>query len=63
MAVTISNLNSRVNLVDGNNTLSEPVMEQIVREVVTRVRSQMESEAQARQEREITNRSTTPEPF
>ncbi len=63
MAVTIGNLNSRVNLVDGNNTLSEPVMEQIVREVVTRVRSQMESEAQARQEREITNRSTTPEPF
>ena len=63
MAVTIGNLSSRVNIVDSNSMLSEAVMEQIVQRVIMRVRSEMSAEKQARQEREIVNRSTTPEPF
>ncbi len=63
MPVTIGNLSSRVNVVDSNNMLSEAVMEQIVQQVTIRVREAMEAETQARQEREITNHSTTTEPF
>lgn len=63
MPVTIGNLSSRVNVVDSNNMLSEAVMEQIVQQVTIRVREEMAAETQARQEREITNRSTTTEPF
>jgi hypothetical protein len=63
MAVTIGNLSSRVNIVDSNSMLSEAVMEQIVQRVIMRVREEMSAEKQARQEREIVNRSTTPEPF
>lgn len=63
MAVTIGNLNSRVNVVDSNNMLSEAVMEQIVQQVMMKLRDEMAAAEQAKQEREITNRSTNPEPF
>jgi hypothetical protein len=63
MPVTIGNLTSNVNVVDGNSMLSEPVMEQIIQRVMMRLREERYAEEQSRQEREIRDRATTREPF
>jgi hypothetical protein len=63
MPVTIGNMNSNINVVDSNTLLSNAVMEQVIRQVMMRLRQEKYTEAQNREDREISNRSTTPEPF
>jgi hypothetical protein len=63
MPITIGNLTSNVNVVDGNSMLSDAVMEQIVQRVMMRLREERYAEEQSKQEREIRDRATTREPF
>lgn len=63
MPVTIGNMTSNVNVVDSNNLLSDAVMEQIIRQVMMRLKAEQYAEEQTRQDREIHNQATTPEPF
>jgi hypothetical protein len=63
MPVTIGNMTSNVNVVDSNNLLSDAVMEQIIRQVMMRLKAEQYAEEQMRQDREIHNQATTPEPF
>lgn len=63
MPVTIGNMTSNVNVVDSNNLLSDAVMEQIIRQIMMRLKQEKYAEAQNREDQEISNRSTTPAPF
>ncbi|MFB2881594.1 hypothetical protein [Floridanema aerugineum] len=63
MPITIGNMTSNVNVVDSNNLLSDAVMEQIIRQVMMRLKAEQYAESQRRENREIRNQATTPEPF
>lgn len=63
MPITIATMTSNVNVIDSNNMLSDAVMEEIIRQVMMRLRAERYDEEQTRQEREISDRATTPEPF
>lgn len=60
MPVNIQNLTSNVNVVDGNNMVSEEVMEQIVKQVMMRLQAEQISTEQLQEESEIRDRMTEP---
>lgn len=63
MSVTIGNMSSNLNLVDSSTMISEAVMEQIIRQVMLRLRDQQYAEAQRQRDQEIQNQSTASAPF
>jgi hypothetical protein len=63
MPVTIGNMTSNVNVIDSNNMLSDAVMEQIIRQIMMRLKAEKYAEEQAREEREIHDRMTEPNLF
>ena len=60
MAVTIGTVNSTLNVTDGGNTLNAAVLEQIVQQVLARLKDHKVNETQMQEEQEIGNRATTP---
>lgn len=63
MPVTIGTLTSNVNVVDSSGgVLNDETIEQIVRIVLARMKEEMASQEQSRQEREIRNRMSESEP-
>jgi hypothetical protein len=63
MPVTIGNMTSNVNVIDSNKKLLEADKEDIIREAMMRFKAEKHAEEQTREEREIRDRATTPEPF
>jgi phosphoglycerate dehydrogenase-like enzyme len=63
MPVTIGTLTSNVDVVEASGTLTQEVMEHIVKMVMTRLKEERYLEEQARQEREIRDRMSESEPF
>jgi hypothetical protein len=63
MPVTIGNMTSNVNVVDSNGTISDAVMEQIIRQVMVRLKQEKSAEEQNRADRDISNRSIMPEKY
>ena len=63
MTTTIGTMTSHVNVIDSNNRLSDAVMEQIIRQVMMRLKAEKYAEEQAREEREIRDRMTEPNLF
>jgi hypothetical protein len=63
MPVTIGNLTSNINVIEGNSTLSEAMLQQIVDLVMARLREEQYAEEQMNQEREIRNRMSENDVF
>jgi hypothetical protein len=63
MPVTIGNMTSNVNVVDGNNTLSEAAIEKITQQVMMRLKAEQYDEEQRRQDQKPYSQATTPEPL
>lgn len=58
MPINIQSLNSNVNVVDGNNMVSEEVMEQIVKQVMLRLEAEQIATEQLQEESDIRDRMT-----
>lgn len=58
MPVTIGEVSTTVNIVDGNQPLSEEMIERLVQLVLQRLREQERWDALTRKESELTNRMT-----
>ena len=56
MPVTIGSLTSNVNVMDGNNLLSEEMIEQIVKRVMVKLKEEMRAEESFLLEGEIPDR-------
>lgn len=63
MPVTIGNMTSNVNVVDGNNMLSEAAIEKITQQVMMRLKAEQYDEEQRRQDQKLYSQATTPEPL
>lgn len=59
MAVTIGTVNSTLNVTDGGNALNAAAMEQIVQQVLARLKDHKVNETQMQEEQEIGDRATT----
>ncbi|MEH2048238.1 hypothetical protein [Nostoc sp.] len=59
MPVTIGTLNSTLNIMDGGNTLNAATLEQIVQQVLARLKDYKVNETQMQEEQEIGDRATT----
>jgi hypothetical protein len=55
MPVTIGNMTSNVNVVDSNGTISDAVMEQIIRQVLVRLKQEMYDQEKSRSEQGISD--------
>lgn len=58
MAVTIGTVNSTLNVTDGGTNLNAAVLEQIVQQVLVRLKKQKTNDAQMQSEQEISDRAT-----
>lgn len=61
MAVTIGTVNSTLNVTDGGNTLNAAILEQIVQQVLARLKEQKTNDVQMQAEQEISDRATKPD--
>ncbi|MEH2316524.1 hypothetical protein [Nostoc sp.] len=59
MPVTIGTVNSTLNIMDGGNTLNAATLEQIVQQVLARLKDHKVNETQMQEEQEIGDRATT----
>jgi hypothetical protein len=59
MAVTIGTVNSTLNVTDGGASLNAAVLEQIVQQVLARLKEQKMNDTQIQEEQEISDRATT----
>lgn len=62
MPVTIGTLTSNVNVVDGGG-MTDEMTDRIVKLAVARMKEEMRSEEDARQESEVRDRRSEPDPF
>jgi hypothetical protein len=58
MAVTIGAVNSTLNVTDGGTSLNAAVLEQIVQQVLARLKDQKTNDTQMQSEQEISDRAT-----
>jgi hypothetical protein len=58
MPVTIGTVNSTLNVTDGGTSLNAATLEQIVEQVLTRLKSEKEKDAAMQEEQEIGDRAT-----
>jgi len=61
MAVTIGTVNSTLNVTDGGNTLNAAALEQIVQQVLARLKDHKVNEIQMQEEQKIGDRATRPD--
>jgi hypothetical protein len=61
MPVTIGNMTSNVNVVDGNNMLSEAAIEKIIQMTKIQLKQELQNEKQSQQEQEIYGRTSKSE--
>ena len=58
MSVTIGRVNSTLNVTDGGSSLNTAVLEQIVQQVLARLKEQKTNDTQMQSEQEISDRAT-----
>jgi hypothetical protein len=63
MPITIGNMTSNVNVVDGNNMLSEAAIEKITQQVMMRLKAEQQDEEQRRQDQKLYSQATASQQF